>query len=81
MDDNKNHFDLSEDKYNPNNENKKVLGKFRDELHGVVMKNSTALNPKVYCFKTVEEKETRKAKGVSKVVLKKDIKNLIMIMY
>ena len=39
------------------------------------MKNFTALNQKVYCFKTVEDKETRKAKGVSKVVLKKDIKN------
>ena len=85
--DNKGHFDLSEDKYNPDNENKKVLGKFKDELNGVVMKNFTALNPKVYCFKTVEDNETveddetvedsgtRKAKGVSKVVLKKDIKN------
>ena len=75
MRDNKSHFDLSEDKYNPDNENKKALGKFKDELNGVVMKNFTALNPKVYCFKTVEDKETRKAKGVSKVVLKKDIKN------
>ena len=73
--DNKKHFDLSDDKYNPDNENKKALGKFKDELNGVVMKNFTALNPKVYCFKTVEDKDTRKAKGVSKVVLKKDIKN------
>ena len=47
MRDNKSHFDLSEDKYNPDNENKKALGKFKDELNGVVMKNFIALNPKV----------------------------------
>jgi hypothetical protein len=71
---NKQHFDLSEDKYNKDNTNKKVIGKFKDELQAVPMKYFTALNPKVYCFKC-EDEETRKAKGVSKVVLKKEIKN------
>ena len=41
---------------------------------GVPMKYFTGLNPKVYCYKC-EDVETRKAKGVSKVVLKKEIKH------
>ena len=71
---NKQHLDLSDDKCNKDNTNKKIIGKFKDELHGIPMRNFTGLNPKVYCYKC-EEVETRKAKGVSKVVLKKEIKN------
>jgi hypothetical protein len=67
---NKNHFDLSDDRYSKDNATKKVIGKFKDELMGVPMKYFTGLNPKVYCYKC-EDVETRKAKGVSKVVLKK----------
>jgi hypothetical protein len=71
---NKNHFDLSDDKYNKDNTNKKVIGKFKDELNEVPMRDFTGLNPKVYCYQC-EDVETRKAKGVSKVVLKRNIKN------
>ena len=71
---NNSHFDLSDDKYNKDDTNKKVLGKFKDELEGVPMKYFTALNPKVYCFESADA-SVRKCKGVSKVVVKKEITN------
>ena len=63
---------MSDDKYDPDNDNKKELKKIKDELNGVERQNLTALNPRIYCFKTVEDEETRKATWVHKVVLKKD---------
>ena len=71
---NKNYFDLS-DSQNPqihDNTNKKVLGMFKDELSSIPMKEFTALNPKVYSFEGVNE-NAKKLKGVSKVVVKKEI--------
>jgi hypothetical protein len=47
---NKHYFDLS-DSLRPDlmdDGNKKVLGKFKDEMHSLVIKEFTALNPKVY---------------------------------
>ena len=49
------------------------MGGFKDELEGVPMDHFSSLNPKVYAFQTAENQETRKAKGVSKVVIKKEI--------
>ena len=71
---NKQHFDLSDSKNIQvhDNTNKKVLGMFKDELCSMPMKEFTALNPKVYSFKSVNE-NCKKSKGVSKVVVKKDI--------
>ena len=34
-----------------NDENKKVLGKMKDETHGLQIIEFTSLNPKVYSFK------------------------------
>ena len=53
------HFDLS-DSLRPdmkNNDNKKVVGKFKDELNSLVMKDFIALNPKVYSFNHQSMKE------------------------
>jgi hypothetical protein len=90
---NNSHFDLSDDRYDKDDSNKKVLGKFKDELEGVPLKYFTALNPKVYCFESSNESVrecnnpvsgekkkpiepiVRKCKGVSKVVVKKEISN------
>ena len=36
------------------------------------MKNFTGLNPKIYAYQTNTNKETRKTKGVSKMVLQRD---------
>ena len=71
---NSKHFDLSDDKFIKDDTNKKVLGKFKDELEGMPMKYFTALNPKVYCFECGDA-SVRKCKGVSKAVVKKEITN------
>ena len=49
---NSHYFDLS-DSQNPelkDNTNKKVLGVFKDECNSLIIKEFTALNPKVYSF-------------------------------
>ena len=62
--------------------NKKKLGKFKDEMHSLVIKEFTALNPKVYSIihehfdkdkNTIIEQNTKKLKGVSKAVVKNNI--------
>ena len=79
---NRQHFDLS-DSLNTdikNNDNKKVIGKFKDELRSLPMKEWTALNPKVYSFTNVSHKDFekgkdnfKKLKGISRVVVKNEI--------
>ena len=54
------------------NENKKVLGKFKDELGGVPISEYVGLRPKMYSVITKEE-EIRKAKGIKKNVVKNQI--------
>jgi hypothetical protein len=48
--DNGQHFDLSDSKREDmrDNTNKKVLGKFKDEMNTLLIKEFLALNPKVY---------------------------------
>ena len=76
------HFDLSDSKRSDmkDNANIKALGKFKDELNTQLIKEFLALNPKVYSIlhqpiekdgKMVEI--TKKCKGVSKTVVKKEI--------
>jgi hypothetical protein len=54
-------------------ENKKVVGKFKDELNGKIMTEFIALRSKAYAFKLLNE-EKKKLKGMSKTTIKKDIK-------
>jgi len=83
MSKNKNYLDLS-DCVRPelkDNTNKKVLGKMKDELNGLIITEFTALNPKVYSFnhQSIDEFEKisihnkKTLKGVSKVVVKNEI--------
>ncbi len=59
------------------NDNANVLGKFKDELHGMAMTEMLGLNPKTYAFRwqkicnTIAE--TKKAKGVPKATVDKDM--------
>ena len=54
--------------------NKKVLGKFKDEMDGKIITNFMALKPKMYCLKVFNEKKAeKKAKGVPKLKVKKDL--------
>jgi hypothetical protein len=79
---NSHHFDLSDDKIHPDNTNKKVLGKFKDELHGLPLKEFVALNAKVYSMvyhkfneetKEIENKNTKKCKGIPKSVVENEL--------
>ena len=50
--------------------NKKVIGKFKDEVGGKQITHFVGLRPKLYSFKVEDNSETRKAKGVKKNVIK-----------
>jgi len=51
--------------------NKKVLGKFKYELNGKIMKEFFGLRSKLYAHKVFEnEKETKKAKGIKNIIQK-----------
>ena len=80
---NKKHFDLSES-LRPDlrdDENKKALGKFKDEFNSRLLKEWLALNPKVYSInhqtlneqKEITEKNKKVCKGIKAVVLKNEI--------
>ena len=54
--------------------NKKILGKFKDEMDGKIITNFIALRPKMYCLKVFnEQKAEKKAKGVPKLKVKRDL--------
>ena len=53
--------------------NKKVIGKFKDDVGGNQITHFVGLRPKLYTFKIEEKGETRKAKGVKKNVIKKSL--------
>ena len=57
-------------------ENKKAIGKFKDELNGCYMEEFVGLKAKMYSLKFKENNKTvesKKAKGVKKYVVKKQI--------
>ena len=53
--------------------NKKVIGKFKDEVGGKQITHFVGFRPKLYSFKVEEEGEVRKAKGVKNNVIKKSL--------
>ena len=54
--------------------NKKVPGKFKDEMGGEVIVSYVGLRPKLYSYVTLSEKEEKKAKGVKKPIIKNQLK-------
>ena len=55
-------------------ENKKVIGKFKDEAAGMIIIDFAGLKPKMYSYRT-ESKNNKAAKGVRKNVMEKDIQH------
>ena len=52
----------------------KKIGKMKDEIDGVGIKEFVALRAKMYSILTTNKKETKKAKGVKKTVVKHGVK-------
>ena len=75
----KNKFDTSDYPENhpsgiPTGENKKVLGKMKDEAAGKIIKEFVGLRAKLYNYKMYEgEKEIKKCKGIKKQVVESSI--------
>ena len=52
---------------------KKVIGLFKDELGGKIMKEFVALRAKTYAYLMDDDSEKKKAKGTKKCIIKKDL--------
>ena len=57
----------------PTGVNKKVLGMFKDEAAGKIIKEFVGLRAKLYSYKMDEGKENKKCKGIKKAVVEKSI--------
>ena len=54
-------------------DNKKVIGKFKDELNGKIMNEIVFLKSKAYSYTLSDSTEKKKLKGISKSVVNKEI--------
>jgi hypothetical protein len=69
-------FDFSDypkDHYLYNDKNKKSIGKFKDECSGIPIAEYIGLRPKLYSILRADEQVLKKAKGVKKYVIDKNI--------
>ena len=66
-------FDANNNRPLPIGKNKKVIGKFKDELGGEVMSEFCVLKAKTYAFKLGNDNEVKKAKGTKKCTVKNHI--------
>ena len=57
----------------PTGINKKVLGMFKDETAGKIIKEFVGLRAKMYSYKMEEGKENKRCKGIKKAVIEKNI--------
>ena len=53
--------------------NKKVIGMFKHELGGKIMKEFCARRAKTYTYLMDDDSENKKAKGVKRCIVKKKI--------
>ena len=55
----------------PIGKNKKVIGLFKNELGGRIMKEFCALREKTYSYLTDDDSEVKKSKGTKKCIIKR----------
>ena len=66
-------YDESDKRPLPIGKNKKVIGLFKDELGGKIMKEFVALRAKTYAYLMDDDSEKKKAKGTKKCVIKRGL--------
>ena len=73
----KEHCDLSDMKLEQfrDSENRKVVGKFKDETQGILICEFIGLRSKMYSIKLNDDTEKKTAKGIVKNVIKKHLKH------
>ena len=59
----------------PTGKNKKVLGMFKDEAAGKIIKEFVGLRSKLYSYKMEEGTENKRCKGIKKCVVEKSIRH------
>ena len=77
MFDYKDQFDLSDMKLEKfkNSENKKVVGKFKDETQGIPILEFIGLRSKMYSIKLDDDSEKKTAKGIVRNVIENHLKH------
>ena len=63
-------YDENDKRPLPMGVNKKVIGMFKDELGGKIMKEFCALRAKTYIYLMDDDSEKKKAKGIKKCIMK-----------
>ena len=66
-------YDENDKTSHPIGKNKKVIGLFKDELGGRIIKEFCARRAKTYSYLMDDDSETKKAKGTKKCVIKREI--------
>ena len=66
-------YDKNDNRPLPIGKNKKVIGKFKDELDGRIIKEFVALRVKTYAYLMEDDSEHKKAKGTKKCVIKRQL--------
>ena len=52
---------------------KKVLGRVKDEVNGKIIREFIGLKPKMYALSAKDDKEQKKAKGIPKQLVKREL--------
>ena len=65
-------YDKKDERLLPIGKNKKVIGLFKDELGGKIMKEFVVLRAKAYAYLKEDVSEHKKAKGTKKCIIKRE---------
>ena len=66
-------YDKDDNRPLPIEINKKVIGMFKDEVGGKIMKEFCALSAKAYAFKLDDDTEKKRVKGTKKCIVKREL--------